>query len=72
MIGTMRLTEFEQLITDEFGDQKAQWIKDSHVIAGLGGTAKELIEKGLNPRDVWRGLCDDFDVPDDRRLGKDI
>lgn len=71
MIDFMRLTEFEQLITDEFGDQKAQWIKDSHVIAELGGTAHELIEQGVDPRDVWRRLCDDFDVPEERRLGRD-
>lgn len=72
MIDPMRLTEFEQLVTDEFGNQKAQWIKDSHVILELGGTARELIEKGVNPSDVWRGLCDDFDVPEERRLGRDV
>ena len=72
MIDPMRLTEFDQLVTDEFGNQKAQWIKDSHVILELGGTAHELIEKGVDPSDVWRGLCDDFDVPEERRLGRDV
>ncbi|PIH11552.1 hypothetical protein CTJ10_12760, partial [Staphylococcus epidermidis] len=24
-----------------------------------------------DPRDAWRGLCDAFDVPEERRLGVD-
>ena len=67
----MRLTEFQQLIIDEFGDAKGQWVVSSHVLEGHGKTAKELIDAGVDPRIVWEGLCDAFDVPEDRKLGVD-
>jgi Protein of unknown function (DUF3046) len=35
-----------------------------HVLTGLGGrTPARAIEDGVDPRDVWRALCADFDVP---------
>ncbi|WIM66798.1 DUF3046 domain-containing protein [Corynebacterium breve] len=67
----MRLTEFRQLIEDEFGSQKGEWIVHSHVVSGLGATSEQLIERGVDPRQVWEGLCEDFDVPEERRLGVD-
>ncbi len=39
-----------------------------HVLLGLGGkTAAEAIEEGREPREVWRELCAEFDVPPQRR-----
>ncbi len=70
----MRLTEFHQLVADEFGEQEGKWIAHSHVLhvdGGRAGTPDELIDAGVDPRDVWRGLCEDFDVPEERRLGVD-
>jgi hypothetical protein len=29
------------------------------------------VERGADLREVWWALCDDFDVPEDRRLGAD-
>ena len=38
-----------------------------HVLGTLGGrTAADAIEEGVDPRDVWRALCMDFDVPRDQ------
>jgi hypothetical protein len=38
-----------------------------HVLSGFGGrTAAQAIEDGADPRDVWRALCADFDVPRDQ------
>lgn len=67
----MRLTEFHQLVEDEFGSGRARWVIDSQVIPGYGRTAAELIESGVDPREAWRGLCDAFDIPEERRLGID-
>lgn len=67
----MRLTEFHQLVTDEFGDSEGRWIVHSHVLSGLGGTAEDLMDSGEQLHKIWRGLCDDFDVPEERRLGRD-
>ena len=70
----MRLTEFHQLVADEFGEQEGKWIAHSHVLSvggGRAGTADELIDAGVDPRDVWHRLCEDFDIPGERRLGID-
>lgn len=67
----MRLTEFDQLVEDEFGTERAQWIVQSQVLPQSDRTAAELIESGVDPRVVWEGLCDAFDVPEERRLGVD-
>ena len=38
-----------------------------HVLTALGGrTGAQAIEDGVDPRDVWRALCADFDVPRDQ------
>lgn len=67
----MRLTEFDQLVEDEFGKERAQWIIHSQVLAHSGRSAAEMIECGVDPREVWLGLCDAFDIPEERRLGID-
>ncbi|QCB28645.1 DUF3046 domain-containing protein [Corynebacterium endometrii] len=67
----MRLTEYHELISNEFGDSEGKWISHSHVLAMLGDTGDALIERGVDPRIVWEALCEDFDVPLERRLGVD-
>lgn len=67
----MRLTEFHQLVEDEFGADRAQWIIQTQVVGGTGMTSEELIESGVDPRRAWEGLCDAFDIPEERRLGID-
>lgn len=38
----------------------------------LGGrTAAEAMQAGVDPRHAWRALCNELDVPEDRRLGPD-
>lgn len=71
IIVDMRLTEFHQLIQDEFGRVQGNWIVHSHVPAGYDRTVEQLIEDGIGLRKLWSVLCDDFDVPDERRLGVD-
>ena len=60
----MRLTEFHVLVTDRFGSVRGGSMLVDHVLTKLGGrTAAQAIEDGIDPRDVWRALCADFDVP---------
>lgn len=62
----MRLTEFGELMVEQFGRQADSMLAD-HVLMDLGGrTGAEAIEAGVDPRDVWVALCRDFDVPRDR------
>ncbi|RAV32470.1 DUF3046 domain-containing protein [Corynebacterium heidelbergense] len=68
----MRQTEFDRLTRGEFGDSFAAWIADSHVLSSMGMTAAEAIDRGLDLREVWWALCEDFDVPEERQLGEDL
>lgn len=68
----MRLSEFRVLMADEFGAVYADTVARRHSIRALGSrTAEEALEAGVPPRTVWLALCDDMDVPEERRLGKD-
>lgn len=68
----MRLSEFWTLMDEEFGATYARLLARTHVLGALGGrTADEALEAGERPRTVWIALCDDMDVPEDRRLGRD-
>ncbi|OAN37497.1 DUF3046 domain-containing protein [Mycolicibacterium iranicum] len=63
----MRLTEFQELVEGRFGAVRASSMLMDHVLTSIGGrTAAQAIEDGVEPRDVWRALCADFDVPRDQ------
>ncbi|HMZ15677.1 MAG TPA: DUF3046 domain-containing protein [Mycobacterium sp.] len=63
----MRLTEFHELVDAQFGSVRGASLLVDHVLTRLGGrTAEQAIEDGVDPRDVWRALCADFDVPRDQ------
>jgi len=63
----VRLTEFQELVAGQFGSVRGASLLVDHVLGGLGGrTAAQAIEDGIDPRDVWRALCADFDVPRDQ------
>jgi hypothetical protein len=60
----VRLTEFNELVESQFGAVRGQSLLVDHVLSGFSGrTAAQAIEDGVEPRDVWRALCADFDVP---------
>jgi hypothetical protein len=63
----VRLTEFAELVERQFGAARASSMLIDHVLSSLGGlTAVQAIEEGIDPREVWRALCSDFDVPRDQ------
>ncbi|WP_267616203.1 DUF3046 domain-containing protein [Gordonia bronchialis] len=63
----MRLTEFSELMTAEFGVSAAGSILVDHVLTDFGGrTGAQAIDDGIDPRDVWVAICRDFDVPRER------
>lgn len=56
---------------DEFGTAYAGTLARDHVLGALGGqTSQQALAAGEAPRAVWAALCDDFDVPESRRLGQ--
>jgi Protein of unknown function (DUF3046) len=63
----VRLTEFNERVVLRFGSTYGASVLADHVLTGFGGrTADQAIEDGVDPRDVWRALCVDFDVPRDQ------
>lgn len=63
----MRLTEFNDRVVLRFGATYGSSVLVDHVLTALGGrTAAQAIDEGIEPREVWRALCADFDVPRDQ------
>ncbi len=57
----------------EFGTAYAHSLAAHQSLTALGGsTAEEAIERGVPNRDVWLALCEQMDVPVERRLGPDL
>ena len=69
----MRISHFWTLMNDEFGEAYAPTLARRHVLGVLGGrTVLEALDEGVHPRVVWLALCDDMDVPQERRFGRDV
>ena len=63
----MRITHLRALMEDEFGPRAAALSRD-HVFADLGGrTVEEALRAGIEPREIWRAVCEAYDVPASRR-----
>lgn len=53
---------------DEFGPVRAASVARDHVFADLGGrTVEQALEVGIDPREVWKAVCDAYEVPPSRR-----
>ncbi|QGK69442.1 DUF3046 domain-containing protein [Allosaccharopolyspora coralli] len=64
----MRHTVFRDRMATEFGRLRAEMLAQDHVMSALGGrTVDEALEAGIDPKQVWRTLCEEFEVPSDRR-----
>ena len=59
-------------MNDEFGEAYATSVARDHVLGRLGNrTALQALDQGVPPRDIWLAVCEDMDVPESRRLGRD-
>lgn len=67
----MRQSHFWTLLEDEFGSANAGVIATSLELPGLNATAEQALAAGIDPRIVWRAVCELHDIPVERRLGKD-
>ncbi len=65
----MRRSEFTRAVNDEFG-VRANAVVTDLVLSQVGGrTAADAIAAGVDPRAVWLALCEELDVPVERRYG---
>jgi len=64
----VRLTEFWDLMRAQFGEVYAQSVAKDFVFGELGGrTVERALADGLDPKAVWRAVCDTFKVPENLR-----
>ena len=64
----MRLTHFRQRMAAEFGRVRADMIARDHVFSAFGNrTADQALNAGYDVKEVWRAVCEAFDVPSERR-----
>lgn len=69
----MRLSEFRALMEQEFGRGYAETVAGNHHLHALGDrTPEQAIADGEKVRLVWETLCDDMDVPPERRYLRDV
>lgn len=72
MLERMREREFWQLLEEVFGRSYGRSLARDQGLTKLGGlTVVEALANGEEPRVVWNVLCDQMDIPDSRRWGKD-
>ncbi|MCJ1708105.1 DUF3046 domain-containing protein [Microbacterium sp. VKM Ac-2923] len=65
----MRRSEFDRAVADEFGARGGSLLTDL-VLAAVGGrTGADALAAGIEPREIWLALCDETDVPENRRYG---
>jgi len=65
----MRRSEFQRAVDDEFGARANAVVNDLVLSRAGGRTAAEAIAAGVDPREVWLALCEELDVPAERRYG---
>ena len=64
----MRITVFRRLMSQEFGEIRAEMLARDHVFSSLGNrTVDQALEAGLPAKEIWRAVCEVFEVPPERR-----
>ena len=65
----MRRSEFLRAVGDEFPGRTSAILNDLVLSPLAGRTATEALAAGVPPRDIWFALCDEMEVPENRRHG---
>ena len=64
----MRITAFRKMMADEFGEIRADMLARDHVFSALNNrTVDQALEAGMSTKEIWRVVCDVFEVPPERR-----
>jgi Protein of unknown function (DUF3046) len=59
----VRLTDFWRRMESRFGATYARSVAADYRLPVLGSTVNEALERGVDVKDVWRAVCDEFDMP---------
>ncbi len=59
----MRLTDFWSRMEERFGAAYAHSLAADCRLPRLGATIDEAIASGVETKDIWRAVCDEFEMP---------
>ena len=63
-LGVVRLTEFWERMETRFGRVYADSVARDQVISRLGNrTVHQALAEGESAKDVWRAVCEHFEIP---------
>jgi Protein of unknown function (DUF3046) len=66
--GAVRLTAFWEKMRAQFGDTYAASVAKDYMLAGLGNrTVDQALAEGIEPKTVWRAVCEAFEIPENAR-----
>jgi hypothetical protein len=64
----MRITAFRKMMAEEFGEIRADMMARDHVFSALDNrTVDQALEAGVPTKEIWRAVCEAFEVPPERR-----
>lgn len=64
----MRITVFRRRMAEEFGEVRADMLARDHVFSVLGNrTVDDALDAGLPAKEIWRAVCETFEIPPERR-----
>jgi hypothetical protein len=64
----MRITAFRKMMAEEFGEIRADMLARDHVFSALDNrTVDQALEAGVPTKEIWRAVCEAFEVPPERR-----
>lgn len=64
----MRITAFRKMMTEEFGEIRADMLARDHVFSALDNrTVDQALDAGVPTKEIWRAVCDAFEVPPERQ-----
>lgn len=67
----MRLSEFKELMADEFGRGYGEVIFRDLVLSSLEDqTGQQALADGVDPRVIWLAICQANSVPKERWVGR--
>ncbi len=66
----MRLSQFHELLEDEFGEFSKVLLSDLRLTELGDRTGEQAILEGLEPREIWLAICAHQNVPKERWHGK--
>jgi len=59
----MRLTDFWNRMDERFGAAYARSLAADYRLPLLGRTIDEAIASGVETKDIWRAVCQEFEMP---------